>query len=148
MKFCKEPTIEANGFKVALLHAAIKDILKNRSSPDIEKLILGIKMIIDKCKSFRIQKFIISSLIFNRKVERSILEQVNYELLQLCLKNRYHFIDNSSINNTVRMVHLYKDDLHLNNFGKDELANDFIDNIYSFLWENIFQMSEIWIDSV
>ena len=148
MKFCKEPTIEANGFKVALLHVAIKDILKNRSSPDIEKLILGIKMIIDKCKSFRIQKFIISSLIFNRKVERSILEQVNYELLQLCLKNRYHFIDNSSINNTVRMVHLYKDDLHLNNFGKDELANDFIDNIYSFLWENIFQMSEIWIDSV
>ena len=148
MKFCKEPTIEANGFKVALLHVAIKDILKNRSSPDIEKLILGIKMIIDKCKSFRIQKFIISSLIFNRKVERSILEQVNYELLQLCLKNRYHFIDNSSINNTVRMVHLYKDDLHLNNFGKDGLANNFIDNIYSFLWENIFQMSEIWIDSV
>ena len=147
MKFCKEPTTEANGFKVALLHVAIKDILKNRSSPDIEKLILGIKMIIDKCKSFRIQKFIISSLIFNRKVERSILEQVNYELLQLCLKNRYHFIDNSSINNTVRMVHLYKDDLHLNNFGKDELANNFIDNIYSFLWENIFQMSEIWIDS-
>ena len=148
MKFCKEPTTEANGFKVALLHVAIKDILKNRSSPDIEKLILGIKMIIDKCKSFRIQKFIISSLIFNRKVERSILEQVNYELLQLCLKNRYHFIDNSSINNTVRMVHLYKDDLHLNNFGKDGLANNFIDNIYSFLWENIFQMSEIWIDSV
>ena len=70
-------------FKVALLHVGIKDILKNRSSPVIEKLILDIEVIIDKCKSFGAQKFIISGLIFNRKVERSILELVNYELLQL-----------------------------------------------------------------
>ena len=57
----------------------------------------SLKMIINKCKSFGAEKFIISRLIFNRKVEKSILEQVNYELLQLCLKNGYHFIHNSSI---------------------------------------------------
>ena len=78
----------------------------------------------------------------------SVLEQVNYELLQLCVKNGYHFIDNSSINNTVRMVHLYKNGLHLNNYGKDKLANSFIDNIGIFLRENIFQMSDFWIASV
>ena len=100
MKFYVEPTLETSDFKVALLHVGINDILKNRSSPDIEKLILDIKMIIDKCKSFEVQKFIISGLSFNRKVERSTLEQVNYELLQSCLKNGYHFRDNSSINNT------------------------------------------------
>ena len=61
-------------FKVALLHAGINDILKNRSSLDIGKLILDIKMIIDKCKSFGLQAFINLGLIFNRKVERSILE--------------------------------------------------------------------------
>ena len=86
MKFYVEPTLETNDFKVALLHVGINDILRNRSSPDIKKLILDIKMIIDKCKSFGVQKFIISGLIFNRKVEGSILEQVNYELLQLCFK--------------------------------------------------------------
>ena len=117
MKFYVEPTLETNDFKVALLHVGINNILRNRSSPDIKKLILDIKMIIDKCKSFGVQKFFILGFIFNCKVERSILEQVNYELLQLCLKNGYHFIDNSSINNTVRMVHLYKDGLHLNNYG-------------------------------
>ena len=103
MKFYVKPTLETNGFKVALLHVSINDVRKTRSSPDIEKLILDIKMIIDKCKSFGVQKFITSGLIFNRQVERSILEKVNYELLQLCLKIGYHFIDDSSINNTVRM---------------------------------------------
>ena len=74
MKFYVQPTLEINYFKVALLHAGINDILKNRSSLDIGKLILDIKMIIDKCKSFGLQTFIILGLIFNRKVERSILE--------------------------------------------------------------------------
>ena len=31
------------------------------------------------------------------------------------------------------MVNLHKDDLHLNNYGKHELANNFIDNMDSFL---------------
>ena len=55
-----EPTLETNDFKVALLHVGIKDILKNRSSPDIEKLILDIKMIIYSCNSFGFQKIIFS----------------------------------------------------------------------------------------
>ena len=74
MKFYVQLTLEINDFKVALLHAGISDILKNRSSLDIGKLILDIKMIIDKCKYFGLQTFIILGLIFNRKVERSILE--------------------------------------------------------------------------
>ena len=45
------------------------------------------------------------------------------------LKISYHYIDNFSINNTVQMVYLYKDGLHLNNYGKDELGNNFIDSI-------------------
>ena len=32
----------------------------------------------------------------------------------------------------MRMFHLYKDCLHLNNCGKDELTNNFIDNRYYF----------------
>ena len=96
MKFYSEPTLETNDFEVALLHVSMNDILKNRSSPDIDKLILDTKMISDKCKSLGVHMFV-SGLIFHRKVERSILKQVNHELLQLCLKNVYHFIDNSSI---------------------------------------------------
>ena len=84
----------------------------------------------------------------NPKLERSILKQVNYELQQLYLKNEYYFIGNSSINNTVRMIHLCKNGLYLNNYGKDELANNLVDNIDSFLQENIFQISNFWIDSV
>ena len=45
------------------------------------------------------------------------------------------------------MVHLYKDGLHLNNYGKDEI-NNFIDNIDSFLQENFFQMIDFWIGNV
>ena len=122
MKFYGELTLETNYFKVVLLHVGINDILKNIPRPGIENLILNITMIIDKCKSFGIKKFNISGLIFNRKAERSILKQVNYELLQLSVKNEYHFIGNSSISNTVRMVHLCRDGLHLNNYAKDELA--------------------------
>ena len=48
------------------------------------------------------------------------------------------FFDNSSISNTVWVVHLYKDGLHLNNYGKDELANDFIDNIYIVFYGKIY----------
>ena len=46
------------------------------------------------------------------------------------------------------MVHLYKDGFHLNKYGKDELANNFVDNTDSFLWETIFQMSGFWTESV
>ena len=60
MKFYVEPTLETNDFKVVLLHVSINDILKNRSSPDIEKLMLAINMIISKCKSFGVQNIIIS----------------------------------------------------------------------------------------
>ena len=87
MKFYVEHSLKTNDFEVALLLVSISDILKNRSSPVIEKLVLDLKMIIYKCKSSGVQKFIISGLILIRKVERSILEQVNYELLQLCAKN-------------------------------------------------------------
>ena len=76
MKFYKEPTLETNYFKVAILDVGINNVLKNRSSSDIEKLILDIKIIIDKCNSFEVQKFLISDLIFNYKIERSILELV------------------------------------------------------------------------
>ena len=37
------------------------------------------------------------------------------------------------------MVHLYKDGFHLKNYGKDEFANNFIDNIESFLREKVFE---------
>ena len=76
MKFYKEPTLETNYFKVAILDVGINNVLKNRSSSDIEKLILDIKIIIDKCNSSEVQKFLISGLIFNYKIERSILELV------------------------------------------------------------------------
>ena len=147
MKFYLEPTLETNDFEVALLHVNINDILKNRLSPDIEKLILDTKMISDKCNSLGVYMFI-SGLIFHRKKERSVWKQVNHELLQLCLKNVYHFIDNSSINKTVRLIHLYKDGLHLHSYGENEFANNFIDNIDSFLLEFFFQISDFWIDSV
>ena len=87
MKFYVEHSLKTNDFEVASPLVSISDILKNRSSPVIEKLILDLKMIIYKCKSSGVQKFIISGLILIRKVERSILEQVNYELLQLYAKN-------------------------------------------------------------
>ena len=45
------------------------------------------------------------------------------------------------------MVHLYKDGLHLNNYGKDEI-NNFIDNIDSFLQEIFLQMIDFWIGNV
>ena len=51
MKFYVDLTLKTNDFKVALLHVGINGILKNRSSPDIYKVILDIKMIINKCKS-------------------------------------------------------------------------------------------------
>ena len=46
------------------------------------------------------------------------------------------------------MVHLYKDCLRLNNYGKDELENHFTDNINSFFTGNIFQMSDFWVESM
>ena len=48
----------------------------------------------------------------------------------------------------MQKVNLYKDSLYLNDYGKDELEKNFIDNINNFLCENIFQMTGFWIDSV
>ena len=54
MKFYIKPILETNEFKVAFLHVGINSKLKNRSSPDIESLILDIRMIIDKYKTFEV----------------------------------------------------------------------------------------------
>ena len=39
------------------------------------------------------------------------------------------------------MFYLCKDGLDLSNYGKNELAHNFVDNIDRFLCENIFQLS-------
>ena len=74
------PAHEIKDFKAALLHIGINDILKIKLSPDIEKPSTTTSLL-------EFKKIIISGLILNSKVEISFLEQVNYELLQFCVKN-------------------------------------------------------------
>ena len=66
----------------------------------------------------------ISSITFCERVDPV---KWNEMLRNECSKNGFTFIDNNDI------AHLWKDGLHLNEFGKTTLAQNFIDNVNSFL---------------
>ena len=81
------------------------------------------------CMKQGAEKVFISSITFCERVDPDRINRVNEMLRNECSKNGFTFIANNDINK----AHLWKDGLHLNEFGQTTLAQNFIDNVNSFL---------------
>ena len=71
------------------------------------------------------RKFFVSTIVRNKRIPESLLEEVNEMTSFMCKNNNFILVDNSNISN----IHLSDDGLHLVESGRCILANNVIDLI-------------------
>ena len=71
------------------------------------------------------RKFFVSTIVRNKRIPESLLEEVNEMTSFMCKNNNFILVDNSNISN----IHLSDDGLHLVESGRCILANNVIDRI-------------------
>ena len=112
------------------MHVGINDLIKN---PNENKVATKIRRdVIDialQCRSHNIGKVFISSIVYSTKVNYELLWKVNNFLCKECVKNGFHFIDNSAV--TER--DLWKDGVNMVESGKCLVANNLICPLNNFL---------------
>ena len=87
----------------------------------VEPLLRSVKV----CKDAGVEKVFISSLLpMKDSMLNNYVNQVNRVLYDESLKNMFVLIRNDNIS-----VNLLHDNIHFNNFGRDRLANNFINYI-------------------
>ena len=123
-----DPTLEEQNFEAAIIHSGINDILYVSSSRQINSLLQNIKEIGKECKSYKVKYVFVSSLTFNTRISQKLLNEVNKMIERVCLENGYYYIENGNVYEN----DLFKDGLHLLNFGKKVLSHNFIVNFQTY----------------
>ena len=67
----------------------------------------------------------LSGLVYTKRVELSVLENLHLKLVELCSQYGVIYIDNRSIYG----IHLYQENLHLLHSSKRILLNNFTSNL-------------------
>ena len=80
--------------------------------------------------NYNVRNILLSGLVYTKRVELSVLENLHLKLVELCSQYGVIYIDNRNIYG----MHLYQDNLHLLHSGKRILLNNFISNL-NFLTE-------------
>ena len=120
-----------------IIHCGANDIShkkRNTTRPhDLAKKIIDIS---NFCKSFRIAKIAISSILPRKSLElqKRVVKANNY-LKDLCGFYGFSFIDNSNITEN----YLHHDEIHLNKVGTFLLGQNFVGHFHRSFWydENV-----------
>ena len=83
----------------------------------------------EKYKNNGVKKVFILSIVKNNRINDFITQEVNRKIYDDCQKEDYSFIINDGIGSN----DLFKDGLHLLDSCKQDLANNFVFSINSFL---------------
>ena len=75
----------------------------------MDKLILSLKKTSTKYISFGVSKVIVSSIVFNKRVANSFVDETNSKIISMCKHNSFEYINNGNISN----IHLFDDGSHL-----------------------------------
>ena len=105
----------------------------NKQKKDIintEKLTGDIINIGKSCTDLCVKRVVISSILPKRNIALThLIRQVNYSLRKQCILNGFGFISNDNISRT----HLWKDEIHLEDLGTNNLAGNFEDFLSRFI---------------
>ena len=96
----------------------------------MESILNNLNAMIKKCRNYNVRNILLSGLVYTKRVELSVLENLHLKLVELCSQYGVIYIDNRNIYE----IHLYQDNLHLLHSGKKILLNNFISNL-NFLTE-------------
>ena len=76
----------------------------------------------------------VSGLLYTLKIKEHWLVDINRMIKELCMSNRYDYIDNDNIPRHM----LYQDGLHLLDKGTYFLSRNFIENLSHFLETHVY----------
>ena len=116
--------------KTVIIHVGINDLLNDSGHSNVENILHNLNAIIKKCHDYNVRNILLSGLVYTKRVELSVLENLHLKLVELCSQYGVIYIDNRNIYG----MHLYQDNLHLLHSGKRILLNNFISNL-NFLTE-------------
>ena len=111
--------------KTLIIHVAINDLLDDSGHSNVENILNIFNAMIKKCCNHNVRNILLSGLVYTKRVELSVLEDLHLKLVELCSKYGVIYIDNRNIYG----MHLYQDNLHLLHSGKRILLNKLISNL-------------------
>lgn len=123
------PTLRNESPDIAVIHVGINDLLNRICT--VDEIVNEIKSMAENCKNFDVKKVFISSVIFSTKVRKAAIDDLNEKLKHLCDINGFGYISNENIKENS----LWTDGLHLNNFGKNILFENFLYYLNYFLYQ-------------
>ena len=132
-----EINLKINNPDAVLFHVGINDILNDSSDSGLENVLNNLQQMVEKCRKYNVKQIFISGLVCCKRIPYSILENLNMKIRAICLRSDLIYVDNS----TIKVSHLYKDNLHLLKAGRDILINNFINSLnkYFLTEENIIR---------
>ena len=121
---------KSGNYESTVLHFGVNDLQQKALSKTdtVENIIENIRKAAVKCFSHGVSKVFVSAIARNKRIPKSLLEEVNEKISFTCKNNNLIFVDNSNISN----IHLFDDGLHLLESGRF-LANNVIGCINNFL---------------
>ena len=104
----------------AILHIGTNSI----ASDDVNTIVNNVVRCVNRCREYGVNNVFVSQLTYRPGHEKKINE-VNDLLCTNQFIHDFSIIDNSNIS----AYHVWRDNLHLNNEGRDILANNIIDAV-------------------
>ena len=126
------PVLEGNNYDVGVIHVGVNDLLNRRHLNDdvLSEICDDIINMGIRCRNYNIGTIFISGIAYSTRIDIYFLNRLNKMLQESCTINGFFFIDNGA----VCEQDLWEDGIHLEDSGKNIIANNVINNLNHFLF--------------
>ena len=100
-----------------ILHIGVNDILQNSTPDNVINHIKNVLLMLKIWRDFGVNRVLLSGIVYTKRISLNILEDIHNQLVNLSRNLDIYHIGNRNICG----LHLFKDDLHLLEFGKKYL---------------------------
>ena len=103
--------------KTVIIHVDINDLLNDSGHSNVGNILNNFNTMIKNCRNYNVRNIFLPGLVYTKRVELSVLQNLHLEIVELC--SQYGLIYTDNIN--IYGLHLYQDNLHLLHSGKNIL---------------------------
>ena len=103
--------------KTVIIHVDINDLLNDSGHSNVGNILNNFNTMIKNCRNYNVRNIFLPGLVYTKRVELSVLQNLHLEIVELC--SQYGLIYTDNIN--IYGLHLYQDHLHLLHSGKNIL---------------------------
>ena len=101
--------LQLYGPQTVIIHVGINDLLNDPGHSNVENILKNFRAMVKKCREFNVKNILLSGLVYKKRTELSLLENLHLRIVELCSQDGIMYVDNRNIYG----MHLYHDKLHL-----------------------------------